>query len=149
MSELDKNVDHPQHYLNATVHLNLDLEPIDLCECYNFCMGNAIKYILRSPFKGKKLEDLMKAEWYLRREATTLDSELEEWEAPLSQDKPYIFKAFRDTNHFLGLLLDNAGYYSTGSLSKTIAAIEEFITEDERATHSERFFEAHDVVEGK
>lgn len=32
-----------------------------------FCAGNVIKYIARAPFKGSKIEDLEKAQWYLTR----------------------------------------------------------------------------------
>ena len=43
-------VNHPEHYVKASITINL--EPIQLCECYDFCLGNAIKYILRAPYKG-------------------------------------------------------------------------------------------------
>ena len=59
MSDL---VDHPAHY---TEHY--DREVIELAECLSFCLGNAVKYILRAPFKGSELLDLQKAEWYVRR----------------------------------------------------------------------------------
>lgn len=32
-----------------------------------FHLGNVIKYVLRSKYKGKELEDLKKARWYLDR----------------------------------------------------------------------------------
>ena len=34
---------------------------------HNFCVGNAIKYVWRYRLKGRPLEDLQKAEWYLRK----------------------------------------------------------------------------------
>lgn len=45
-------------------------EPIEVIEHYGlgFNLGNCIKYILRSKFKGSELEDLMKASWYINRE---------------------------------------------------------------------------------
>ncbi len=57
-------VNHPKHYQGAR------LEVIDIIEDFqlNFCLGNAIKYILRSGKKGNKTEDLRKAIWYLTRE---------------------------------------------------------------------------------
>lgn len=58
-------VNHPEHYAKASVTVNL--EPIQLCECYDFCLGNAIKYILRAPYKGNTLQDMKKAKWYLER----------------------------------------------------------------------------------
>jgi hypothetical protein len=64
-------VNHPSHYQGA------NLEVINVIEDFklNFCLGNAIKYILRAEKKGKKNEDLAKAIWYLQREMG-----LERWE---------------------------------------------------------------------
>lgn len=57
-------VNHPTHYQGK------DIEAIDVIESFdlNFCLGNAIKYILRAGKKGDKKEDLEKAVWYLNRE---------------------------------------------------------------------------------
>jgi len=57
-------VNHPDHYN----WLPNGLEVIDITENLNFCMGNAVKYILRADHKGKPIEDLQKAVWYLNRE---------------------------------------------------------------------------------
>lgn len=56
-------VNSPKHYtwLNG-------IEVIDITEALNFCMGNAVKYIMRADHKGKPIEDLKKAAWYLERE---------------------------------------------------------------------------------
>lgn len=54
-------VDHPQHYNRFS------REVIDLVKNMGFCQGNALKYLLRAPFKGAFREDLKKATWYLRR----------------------------------------------------------------------------------
>lgn len=64
------NVNHPKHYGGA----DNPFEPIKIIEYYDlgFCLGNAIKYILRAPFKGNLEEDLKKAEWYLNREIERL-----------------------------------------------------------------------------
>lgn len=32
-----------------------------------YCMGNVLKYVSRGPYKGKWLEDLKKAQWYITR----------------------------------------------------------------------------------
>jgi hypothetical protein len=58
------NVDHPPHY---TSHPS-GIETIQITEHMNFNLGNAIKYIMRADYKGKKLEDLQKAAWYINRE---------------------------------------------------------------------------------
>lgn len=58
---MDDPVNHPAHYTQYP-H-----EVIELTEQLNFCMGNAVKYILRAPFKGHEAEDLKKAKWYVER----------------------------------------------------------------------------------
>lgn len=57
-------INHPAHYNSHPS----GIEAIQLCEHMNFCMGNAIKYILRADHKGDPLTDLSKAIWYLERE---------------------------------------------------------------------------------
>lgn len=55
-------VEHPAHYNQYPV------EVIDLVEEMSFNGGNAVKYITRAPFKGKELEDLDKAMYYIKKE---------------------------------------------------------------------------------
>lgn len=62
-------VNHPKHY---TSHPS-GVEVIQITEHMNFCLGNAIKYILRSDLKGKQIEDLKKAVWYINREIDRLE----------------------------------------------------------------------------
>jgi hypothetical protein len=63
MSEtIEDPVNHPSHY-NW-----LPVEVIQITEHFNFCMGNALKYIMRADYKGKPIEDLKKARWYIDRE---------------------------------------------------------------------------------
>ena len=57
-------VNHPVHY---TSHPS-GIETIEITEHMNFCLGNVLKYILRADLKGKRIEDLKKAAWYLDRE---------------------------------------------------------------------------------
>ena len=64
-------VNNPKHY---TQHPS-GVECIQITEHMNFCLGNAIKYIWRASLKGKQLEDLKKAEFYLKREIARLESE--------------------------------------------------------------------------
>jgi hypothetical protein len=56
-------VNHPKHY---TEHPS-GVECIQITECMNFCLGNAMKYIWRADLKGG-VEDLEKARWYINRE---------------------------------------------------------------------------------
>lgn len=56
-------VDHPSHYNQGKI------EVIDFIEDQNlgFHDGSAVKYICRHQHKGKPIEDLEKAIWYLQR----------------------------------------------------------------------------------
>jgi uncharacterized protein DUF3310 len=58
------SIDHPPHYKSG------GLEAIDVIEAFGlgFCLGNAIKYVLRAGRKGDAGEDLKKARWYINRE---------------------------------------------------------------------------------
>lgn len=44
------------------------VECITITEHMGFCLGNAIKYIWRADEKGRAIEDLKKAVWYIERE---------------------------------------------------------------------------------
>ena len=57
------NVNHPAHY-----EANGPFECIELAQHYDFCLGNAIKYVWRHMDKGHPVEDLNKAIWYIQRE---------------------------------------------------------------------------------
>ena len=61
-------VDHPAHYKVGGI------ETIDFIEAkkLNYNIGNVVKYLTRADYKGNKLEDLRKAQWYLTREISTL-----------------------------------------------------------------------------
>lgn len=67
-------VNHPVHY---TSHPS-GVEVIQITEHMNFCLGNAIKYIMRSELKGKQIEDLKKAAWYINREIARLEGKRNE-----------------------------------------------------------------------
>lgn len=54
---------HPSHY-----NMYDGIEIVDLAEQMNFNKGNAVKYITRAEFKGKEIEDLEKARYYLKKE---------------------------------------------------------------------------------
>jgi hypothetical protein len=62
-------VNHPLHY---TSHPS-GVECIQITEHFNFCIGNAIKYLWRAGLKGEALEDLRKAAWYINREINRLE----------------------------------------------------------------------------
>jgi hypothetical protein len=57
-------VDHPPHYNVGK------FEVIDVIEDWRlgFNLGNVVKYVARAEHKGRELEDLDKAAWYIQRE---------------------------------------------------------------------------------
>jgi hypothetical protein len=68
------HVNHPQHYnqggpigKDGTAEYEVIKIIDDLGWGFQFCMGNALKYVLRAPHKGTEKQDLEKARWYLRR----------------------------------------------------------------------------------
>lgn len=56
---LADNVNHPAHYEAGP------FECVRLTRLYPFMGGNAIKYVYRHRLKGREVEDLRKALWYL------------------------------------------------------------------------------------
>lgn len=66
-----QNVDHPSHY-----HAQSGVEVIDAIEAWelSFSLGNVVKYISRAGHKdpSRRMEDLLKARWYLEREIERL-----------------------------------------------------------------------------
>ena len=70
MSKADM-VNKPPHYKDAS---GIECKEITCHRKMPFSLGNAIKYLYRAGSKGDLLEDLKKAEWYLR--VAYLNSEL-------------------------------------------------------------------------
>lgn len=60
-----EEVNSPAHYTKGGI------ETIDFIEAKglhnDYYLGNVIKYISRAKYKGKELQDLKKALWYLNR----------------------------------------------------------------------------------
>ena len=58
-------INHPPHYIAKS-----GLEAIEVIEAFelSYCLGNAVKYILRAGRKESRLDDLKKAAWYIARE---------------------------------------------------------------------------------
>lgn len=71
---MTNGIDHPEHYNTGALTIMLDgtalYEPIKVIELFelSFSLGNALKYMIRAPFKGTERADLDKAEWYLKRQ---------------------------------------------------------------------------------
>ena len=49
------------------------VECIQVTECFNFNLGNVIKYVWRAGRKDDALDDLKKARWYIDREIQRLE----------------------------------------------------------------------------
>ena len=75
-------VNHPKHY---TSHPS-GIECIQITEHYNFCIGNAIKYLWRQGLKDeagydpvqKQIEDAQKAIWYINRHIIGLQKSIKQ-----------------------------------------------------------------------
>lgn len=72
----DDAVNSPKHYCQGGI------ECIDVIEatrgregCIQFCLGNAIKYLFRDQYKGRPLEDLKKAQWYINKAISLMEGE--------------------------------------------------------------------------
>lgn len=57
-------VRHPKHYMSHPS----GIETIQITEHMGFCLGNAVKYIMRCDYKQDAIQDLEKAVWYIQRE---------------------------------------------------------------------------------
>lgn len=64
-------VNHPPHYKTGGI------ETIDFIEAkgFSYLDGQVIKYVTRHKHKGKPLEDLKKARWYLNRLISQIERE--------------------------------------------------------------------------
>lgn len=78
----DDRVNHPPHY--TWLKDKCGIEVIDITRHMGFCLGNAIKYILRAGHKQdasltdnqKEIEDLKKAIWYIKDRIKQLGGEV-------------------------------------------------------------------------
>jgi hypothetical protein len=63
---MTEKVHHPAHYGG-----DVKFEAIKIIDNWRlgFSAGNALKYIIRAPYKGVEVDDLRKALWYLRHAA--------------------------------------------------------------------------------
>lgn len=74
-------IDHPSHY--TWLNEKCGIEVIDIARHLDFCLGSALKYILRAGRKSeegytdkeKAVEDLKKAAWYINDKIETLERE--------------------------------------------------------------------------
>jgi len=78
------NVNSPPHYTSSDAKCicGNPIECIQVTRHMNFNLGNAMKYIWRAEHKGKTIEDLAKAIWYLNNEIGRLMPEVQK-ECPI------------------------------------------------------------------
>lgn len=79
----------PKEMVNHPVHYNSHpsgIECIDIVEHFDFNVGNAIKYAWRAGLKGEAIEDLEKAQWYIKREIEKIKSGPEPMYAKVKTD---------------------------------------------------------------
>ena len=58
-----EKINHPDHYNSGKYEVMEVSEDAGFGE--GFCLGNALKYILRAKHKENYVEDLKKAKWYI------------------------------------------------------------------------------------
>lgn len=71
----------PWAVINWPSHYNSDpsgIQPIQITQHMSFCLGNVVKYVMRAKYKGKEIEDLKKAQYYLNKEIERLEGEQSE-----------------------------------------------------------------------
>lgn len=76
----ENKVDHPSHY--TWLKEKCGIEVIDITRHLDFCIGNAVKYLLRAGYKSeegysdkeKEIEDLKKAVWYINDKIKMIES---------------------------------------------------------------------------
>lgn len=66
-------VNHPKHY---TSHPS-GVECITITEHMGFNLGNALKYIWRADLKNDAIQDMKKAEFYIKREISKREKEVQ------------------------------------------------------------------------
>ena len=64
-------VNHPPHYTFGNIEVIDAIEGLGLD--VDFLLANVLKYISRARHKGKELQDLRKARWYLQRKIENLE----------------------------------------------------------------------------
>lgn len=63
-------VEHPSHYQHPS-----GVEVIEIIKHESFLRGNIIKYVMRAPYKGAELQDMLKAREYLSWEIERLEAQ--------------------------------------------------------------------------
>ena len=132
-NEPNEMVNHPDHYSIA----NKTYEPYKVIAAWeaNFNIGNAIKYILRAPYKGHEKLDLEKARFYLNdwlKFNCTDDSYVESSSATDIGDIHILYTcilAYKINNPLLNLLFNNNKQITATSVRACLEAVDKKIKE--------------------
>jgi hypothetical protein len=73
--KIEDMVNSPPHYNEFGIECIDAIEAATGSEFKGYLQGNILKYLWRYKYKGKPLEDLEKAEWYLSRLITVVKNE--------------------------------------------------------------------------
>ena len=75
LSEFDV-VNRPSHYTQGKYEcIEVMEDTLGKQLTIDFCLGNAFKYIYRCKHKGKMVEDLKKANWYITHALELMNNE--------------------------------------------------------------------------
>lgn len=76
----DEKVSHPSHY--TWLKELCGIEPIEICQNFDFSIGNALKYLMRRgkeemalTEKAQRVQDLEKAIFYIKNEIELIKNE--------------------------------------------------------------------------
>ena len=83
-------VHSPSHYLKAAI----TIEPIELTARLDSCLGQALQYVFRAPYKGREREDIEKARFYVDKEAILMYSRGDEMIGPLGDETSAFIRVF-------------------------------------------------------
>lgn len=123
MTNTEDMVNSPKHYTGYS----MVVEPIIICKELSFCIGNAVKYIVRAGLKGapeKELEDYKKAGYYITAGATESISETALQVFNIVKD------AFpEDKRHIIELLLNEDTMDAYVEVNKKIEELEKKFNE--------------------
>ena len=106
------NVNHPSRYI---IHPSY-VEAIQIAEHMGFCLGSAIKYIMRCDEKGDAVEDLKKAVWYLEREIAKREIEF----TPIKTDDELATEKRTETIILVRKRMIKKGYGITGEILRAL-----------------------------
>lgn len=94
------NVNHPAHYeTNGIECIDAMVASQGIDSVMNYCLCNAFKYIWRCQHKGKRLEDIQKAIWYLNKYVELDSKSLTPLELDFDADLRRVKQGFQDVTH--------------------------------------------------